>query len=51
MGGLNLVDQLSQLLAGIKHAGLHGGAGNAEDVCGVLHRLLVIIDEVNDLAR
>jgi hypothetical protein len=30
MGGLNLVDQLSQLLAGIKHADLHGGAGNAE---------------------
>src|SRR5438045_8720301 len=41
MDSLNLVDQLSQLLAGIKHAGLHGGGGNAEDVCGVLHRLLV----------
>src|SRR5438045_9131867 len=49
MDSLNLVDQLSQLLAGIKHAGLHGGGGNAEDVSGVLHRLLVIIGKVNDL--
>ncbi len=49
MDSLNLVDQLSQLLAGIKHAGLHGDGGNAEDVCGVLHRLLVIIGKVNDL--
>ena len=31
------LDQLGQLFASIKHAGLHCGAWNAEDVCGVVH--------------
>ena len=47
---LGSLHQLSQLLAGIKHAGLHRGGRDAENLCGVVHRLLVIIDEVDNLA-
>ena len=41
--------QLGELLAGIKHAGLHGGGRDAENLRGVVNRLLVIIDEVDNL--
>jgi hypothetical protein len=45
-----LLHQLGELLAGIKHAGLHGGGRDAENLRGVVNRLLVIIDEVDNLA-
>jgi hypothetical protein len=45
--GLSLFDELSQLLAGIEHAGLHGGGRDVEDLRAVLDRLLVVVDEIN----
>jgi hypothetical protein len=46
---LCLLDQLSQLLAGIKHAGLHGGGRDAEYLRAFIHRHLMVVDEVDDL--
>src|SRR6187431_2301177 len=46
---LRLLHQLSQLLASIKHAGLHGGGRNVEDQRAVLDGVLVVVDEIDDL--
>jgi hypothetical protein len=35
-GGLSFLDQLSQLLASVEHAGLHGGGRDVEDQRAVL---------------
>src|SRR3954470_9506551 len=40
---------LSQLLAGVKHAGLHRGDRDVEDQRAVLDRILVVVDEVKNL--
>ena len=41
-------DPLSELLAGIKHAGLHGGGRDAEYLRAFIHRHLMVVDEVDD---
>ena len=45
-----LLDQLGQLLAAIEHVGLHGRGRNAKDGRAIIDRLLVVVDEVDDLA-
>jgi hypothetical protein len=44
------LEQIGELLAGIEHPGLHRALRNADDRAGLFHRLLVVIDEVDDLA-
>ena len=44
------LDQLRQLLAGVKHAGLHGRGRDAKDERAIIDRLLVIVDQVDNLA-
>src|ERR1700733_15825027 len=44
------LEQVGELLAGIEHPGLHRALGNPDDLAGFLHRFLMIIDEVDDLA-
>ena len=44
------LDQVRQLLAGVKHAGLHGRGRDAKDERAIIDRLLVIVDQVDDLA-
>jgi hypothetical protein len=44
------LDQLSELLAGIKHAGLHRAGGDAEDERTILDGPLVVVDQINDFA-
>src|SRR5262249_17836513 len=41
--------QLADPLAGIEHAGLHCIGRHRDDLRNLLHRLLVIVDEVDDL--
>src|SRR5262249_37771762 len=43
-------EQIGQLLAGIKHARLHGALRNADDLADFFHRLLMVVDEIDDLA-
>ena len=43
------VQQLCQLLARIEHARLHGILRDADDLCDFFHRLLVVVDEIDDL--
>ncbi len=38
------------MLAGIEHPGLHRALGNTDDRAGLFHRLLVVVDQVDDLA-
>ena len=40
------LDQLGQLFAGIKHAGLHSSGRNAENLCRVVNRLLVVVHQI-----
>src|SRR5262245_21411279 len=42
-------DQGGEALAGVKHAGLHRVVGDAEDRDDLLDRLLLVVDEVDDL--
>src|SRR5690242_15598496 len=42
-------DQGGQALAGIEHAGLHGVLRDAEDLDDLPDRLLLVVDEVDDL--
>src|SRR5215470_13578787 len=42
--------QLADPLAGIEHAGLHSVSRHRDDLGDLLDRLLVIVDEVDDLA-
>src|ERR1700722_1501995 len=42
--------ELGELFAGIKHAGLHRALGDADDPADLFHGFLVIIHEVDDLA-
>jgi hypothetical protein len=44
----SLSNQLGQLLAGIKHAGLHGGSGDAKDERTLLDRLPMIVHQIDD---
>jgi hypothetical protein len=46
---LNVLEQLSQLLPRVKHAGLYGGGRDAENFHAFDDRLLMIVDEVDDL--
>jgi len=43
-------EQFGELLAGIEHPGLHRALGDADDRADLFHRLLVVVDEVDDLA-
>ena len=43
------MQQLREAPARVEHAGLHGVARNADDVGDLLHRFLVVVDEVDDL--
>jgi hypothetical protein len=44
-----LLDQLGQFLARIEHAGLHGCGRDTENLRTFTDRLLVVIDEIDDL--
>lgn len=44
------LEQVGELLAGVEHPGLHRCLRNADDLAGLFDRLLVIVDEVDDLA-
>src|SRR3984893_17885606 len=44
------LEQIGELLAGIEHPGLHRALGNPDNGTDLLHRLLVVVDEVDDLA-
>ncbi len=43
-------EQIGELLAGIEHPGLHRALGDADDRADLFHRLLIVVDEVDDLA-
>ena len=43
-------DQLSQLLAGIEHAGLNGGGRDAKDERAILDRLLLVVHQIENFA-
>jgi hypothetical protein len=47
---LRLLDQCGQFLSSIEQAGLNGGGRDGENLRALLNRLLVIVDEVDDLA-
>jgi hypothetical protein len=47
---LRLLDQCSQFFSTVEQAGLHGGGRDGENLRALLDRLLVIVDEVDDLA-
>src|SRR5215472_6350526 len=44
------LEQIGKLLAGIEHPRFHRALGNADDLADFLDRLLMIVDEVDDLA-
>jgi hypothetical protein len=44
------LDQLRQLLAGVKYAGLHGRGRDAKDERAIIDRLLLLVDQVDNLA-
>ncbi len=43
-------EQVRELLAGVEHPRLHRALRDPDDRAGLFHRLLVIVDEVDDLA-
>src|SRR5664279_1200387 len=43
-------EQLGELLAGIEHPGLHRALRDPDDRADLFHRLLMVVDEVDDLA-
>ena len=44
-----LLQELRHLLARVEHARFHGRLRDADDLGDFLHRLLVVVDEVDDL--
>src|ERR1700743_610957 len=44
------LQEVGELLAGIEHPRLHGALGDADDRAGLFHRLLVVINQIDDLA-
>ncbi len=43
-------DQLRQFFAGIEHARLNRGFGDSDDARNLLNRLIMVVDEINDLS-
>src|SRR5258708_832102 len=44
------LQELGELLARIEHAGLYRSLRDADDLSHLFHRLLVVVDEIDDLA-
>src|SRR3984893_12798019 len=45
-----LPEQIRHLVAGIEHARLHGRGRNPDDLRHLIHRLLVVVHEIDDFA-